>query len=134
MYVEYTTRNLNEYRKIVAIVESCKNTGQFEVVKNVVEQFGRNCDFRDSQLKKRAWKTLSRKAYREYKNYNETAHIQVEGVVALCNMWVDQYRAWEEAEAKAIEDEKEEKKKMPPKKDIAGFGSLMKKNKKKKNG
>ena len=134
MYREYTTRNLNEYRKIVAIVESCKNFEQFESVKNIVEQFGRNCDFRDTQLKKRIWKTLSLKAYKEYKSYNTSAHLQVEEIVALCNLWVDQYREWEATEARAIEDEKEEKKKMPPKTDIVGFGGLLRKNKRKKNG
>ena len=134
MYREYTTRNLNEYHKLVEVVHSCKNLEQFEVVKNMVEQFGRNCDFRDSKLKVRIWRTLSLNAYKEYKSYNRTAHLQVEEIVGICNMWVEQYSAWEAAEMKAAEEEKEASKKLPPKKNIAGFGTLLKKNKKKKNG
>ena len=133
MYIEYTTRNLKEYHKIVDILESCKNTDHFETVKNVVEQFGKNCDYRDSYLKKRAWKTLSLKAYKEYREYNKMAHLQVDQIVSICNMWAQQYRDWEEAELKVAEEEKEESKKMPPKKPIVGFGCLMKKNKRKKN-
>ena len=49
-------------------------------------------------------------------------------------MWVEQYSAWEAAEMKAAEEEKEASKKLPSKKNIAGFGTLLKKNKKKKNG
>lgn len=134
MYREYTTRNLNEYRKIVAIVESCKNLDQLETVKNVIQQFGKNCDFRDNRLKNCIWKTLSLKAYREYKSYNISARVQIDHILEIYNSWVEQYMAWEEAELKAIEEEKEGKKKMPPKKDVSGFGSLLKKNKKKKNG
>lgn len=134
MYREYTTRNLNEYHKLVEVISSCKNPDQFEGVKNMVDQFGKNCDFRDSKLKSRIWKTLSLKAYKEYKSYSKSAHLQVEEIVKIYNMWVEQYSAWEAAEMKAVEEEKEANKKLPPKKNIAGFGTLLKKNKKKKNG
>lgn len=134
MYKEYTTRNLNEYRKLVEVIHSCKNPEQFEVVKNVAERFGQNCNFRDSKLKSRIWKTLSPKAYKEYKSYNQTAHLQVDEIIRICNIWVERYNAWEATEMKAAEEENETNKRLPQKKNIVGFGTLLRKNKKKKNG
>lgn len=132
MYTEYTTKNLNEYRKINAVIDSTKNPEQFEVVKNMVDQFGRNCDFRLAQLKHRAnIDFLNRKCWKEYFSYKTTATIQVEHVIEICNIWVSRYNEWL-AQQKQIEEEIELDKKKRI--NISGFSTLFQKKKRKKKG
>lgn len=134
MYKEYTTRNLNEYRKLVSVIDGVKNPEQFEVFRNMVEQFARNCDFRQEQLEKYAIRKLfmlSTKAWREYKSYKTSTMIQIDAVIKLCNLWNEQYDQWIQDE-KTEEEEFEKQKKQ--KIDIEGFNPCFKLKKKKRNG
>ena len=129
MYTEYTTKNLNEYNKIMKVIDCCETTVHFEIVKNMAETFANNCDFRLEKLRRRSWFGLRRSYYKEYKSYKESADIQVHSIVDECNDWAQQYQEWEATAAKQREEEKD---KRPPKKDIVGFAKLFKKNKRSK--
>lgn len=132
MYIEYTDRNLKEYNKILITLISCQTLSQFDVVKNMAEQFARNCDHRQKTLKKNAWKDLlclSTNGFRNYYSYVESTSIQIENVINHCNEWVHQYDEWL-ADEKKKEEEIELKKKT--RKYISGFTDLFKKKRKKK--
>ena len=134
MYTEYTTRNLNEYYKLVSVIDGVKNPEQYDAFKNMVEQFARNCDFRQDNLKRLAWLRtlkLDLRGWREYRSYKTSTMTQIEAVINLCNLWTEQYDQWIQDE-KAEEEELEKLKKK--KIDINGFGTCFKiKTKKKKN-
>ena len=92
MYMECADRNLKEYNKILSTLISCQTTSQFDVVKNMAEQFARNCDHRQKTLRKNAWKELlyfSTNGFCKYYDYVESTSIQIEGVINHCNEWGD---------------------------------------------
>jgi hypothetical protein len=132
MYKEYTTRNLNEYYKIVAAIESCDTLAQFEVARDMVDIFGNNCDFRYARLKRQALSKLSYTKYKEFRAYHESTKVQIETLIRMCEAWARAYDEWLDMEARSNAEREEELKKMPPKKEILGFGALLKKNKRKK--
>lgn len=125
MYKEFLTRNFNEYKKIEAVIDSTTKPEQFEVVEEMVMQFAKNCDFRLSKLKRRAWiDFLNGRKWDEYFYYKKSTNLQIESIVELCGCWKTQYSNW--LEEQRIEEENQEalnKKKI----DIKGFNSLFKK-------
>lgn len=131
MFTEFTTRNLNEYNKIIETIGSCENLSHHNVVKNMIEQFAKNCDHRIELLRKNAWHELFKlnfKGFRKYQSYKLSTNIQIKSVVNHCNEWLSQYNAWEQEE-KDLEEKREQKKRA--KIDIAGFSVLFKKKKRK---
>ena len=65
MYIEYTSRNLKEYNKIMKVIDCCETTQHFEIVKSMAETFANNCDFRLGKLYRRSWYGLKRVYYKE---------------------------------------------------------------------
>lgn len=130
MYIEFTTKNLREYNKIIDVLVSCSKPEQFDITKNMVDNFARNCDFRLYKLKRRALSHFySLNIWKEYKSYRTTSNIQIESIINHCNEWLKNYDEFL-AEQK-LQTEKEEQKKKS-KKDIKGLASLFKKKSKKK--
>ena len=131
MFTEFTTRNLNEYNKIIETIGSCENLSHHNVVKNMIEQFAKNCDHRIELLRENAWHELFKlnfKGFRKYQSYKLSTNIQIKSVVNHCNEWLVQYNAWEQEE-KDLEEKREQKKRA--KIDITGFSVLFKKKKRK---
>ena len=136
MYVEFISRNLNEYHKIYKVFDSATTPEHFEVAKAMVTQFANNCDKRKELLTERACKQLRflmiRKALRcwyERNMYHESTLIQIQDLVDLSNEWAAQYEQWlSDNKVKEEETEKQKKAKI----DITGFQSLNKVTKAKK--
>lgn len=131
-YIEYTSKNLKEYYKILDTISSSTNLEQFEAAKNMASQFARNCDFRQNKLKKSAWiETLkfSMKGWDNYYSYKKTTTEQIESIISIYNLWLDQYNEW--VEHQRLEDEQRENDKRK-KILITGFEGLFKKNKRKR--
>lgn len=130
MYMEFTTKNLREYNKIINVLVSCSKPEQFNITKNMVDNFARNCDFRLYKLKRRAlFHFYSLNIWKEYKSYRTTTNIQIESIVNHCNEWLKNYDEF--LVEQKLQTEKEEQKKKS-KKDIKGLASLFKKKPKKK--
>ena len=131
MFTEFTTRNLNEYNKIIKTIVSCENLSHHNVIKNMIEQFAKNCDHRIDLLWKNVWYELLRlnfKEFRKYQSYKLSTNTQIKSVINHCNEWLTQYNLWEQEE-KDLEEKREQKKRA--KIDIAGFSVLFKKKKRK---
>lgn len=130
MYIEFTTKNLREYNKIIDVLVSCSKPEQFDITKNMVDNFARNCDFRLYKLKRRALSHFySLNIWKEYKSYRTTSNIQIESIINHCNEWLKNYDEFL-IEQKSQTEKEEQKKKS--KKDIKGLASLFKKKSKKK--
>ena len=130
MYIEFTTKNLREYNKIIDVLVSCSKPEQFNITKNMVDNFARICDFRLYKLKRRAlFLFYSLTIWKEYKSYRTTTNIQIESIVNHCNEWLKNYDEF--LVEQKLQTEKEEQKKKS-KKDIKGLASLFKKKSKKK--
>ena len=130
MYIEFTTKNLREYNKIIDVLVSCSKPEQFNITKNMVDNFARNCDFRLYKLNRRAlFHFYSLNIWKEYKSYRTTTNIQIESIVNHCNEWLKNYDEF--LVEQKLQTEKEEQKKKS-KKDIKGLASLFKKKSKKK--
>lgn len=133
IYTEYIDKNLQEYNKISDIIESTENPEQFEITKNVAEQFAHNCDVRLDILKQYAiLKSLSLKFkyWKYYFTYKKSSEIQIKSVIIMCNNWLEQYNDY--LQQQKIEEE-EHKNFLKDKIDILGFSTLFKKTKKSKN-
>jgi hypothetical protein len=131
-YIEYTSKNLKEYYKILDTISSSTNPEQFEVAKNMASQFAKNCDFRQSKLKKLAWiKTFkfSMKGWDDYYSYKKTTTEQIESIISIYNLWLDQYNEWVELQRLEEEQRENDKRKKIL---ITGFEGLFKKNKRKR--
>lgn len=131
MFIEFTTRNLNEYNKIIDVIVSCETPSHHNIAKNMIEQFAKNCDYRIHMLWKNAWYNLFKlnfKGFRKYQSYKLSTNIQIESVINHHNEWLNQYSLWEQEE-KELEEKREQKKRS--KIDIAGFSVLFKKKKRK---
>lgn len=132
MFTKFTTRNLNEYNKIIDVIVSCETPSHHNTAKNMIEQFAKNCDHRIHMLWKNAWiglLDLSFNGFREYNSYKMTTNVQIESVINHCNEWLTQYTQWEQEEKE--QEEKQEQKKRA-KIDIIGFSPLFKKKKSKR--
>lgn len=126
MYINFTSKNLNEYNKIIDVLMSCKTPSHHDVVKTMVEQFAKNCDHRLRMLRKYAWIKLLRFSlvgFKNYKSYRHSTDTQIESIVIHCNEWVTQYDQWIQEERE--KEEKDKKSKI----DIKGFKHLFKKKK-----
>lgn len=125
-------KNLQEYNKVISVINSAKNPDHFDVCYNMTQTFAQNCDFRQNKLYKIAWKKmlgLTMSGWRDYYSYKKTTLLQIDHIINLCNMWNEQYDMW--LEEQKMEDEKKELDKLK-KITIKGFSSYFKL--KKKNG
>lgn len=129
MYLEFTTKQLKEFDKLVSIVESCTNPDQHSVATHVLKNWGHMCDRRSKLLKKRGIISMFKfqfKPYKEYRKYVIATNEQVEYLIEYSNMWLEQFEAWVneqqqvEAEAKAKERTQ-----------VVGFSKLLPKKRKK---
>lgn len=127
MYINFTSKNLNEYNKIIDTIVSCEKPSQYNMVKNMIEQFAKNCDHRIHMLWKNVWiklLDLSFNGFKEYNSYKITTNIQIESIINHYNEWLTQYTNWELEEKENKEKHEQEKR---IKKDIKGFSILFKK-------
>lgn len=128
MYINFTSKNLNEYNKIIDVLMSCKTPSHHDIVKNMAKQFAKNCDHRLGMLRKYAWIKLLRfslEGFKNYKSYKHSTDTQIESIIIHCNEWVTQYDQWVQEEKE--KEEKDKKSKI----DIKGFKHLFKKKKRK---
>jgi hypothetical protein len=131
MYIEFTSKQLHEYNKIVANIESCENPQQHSTIVRMMKCFGKLCDRRASKLKRRGWiglLKLQNKPMNEYYKYKHATKEQVQVLVDYSNMWLDQFEEWEkqqELDAQTKENYRGDKV------DIVGFAKLLKKKRKK---
>lgn len=125
MYLEFTTKQLKEFEKLIAILESCTNPDQHMIATNILNNWGHMCDHRSKRLKKAGLIGMCKlqfKPYKEYKRYIVATGEQVQYLIDYSNMWLDQYKEWEKEQESASKD-----------KDriyVTGFSKLLKKKKK----
>lgn len=132
MYVEFTSKQLHEYNKLVANIEGCTNPDQHSTIVRMLKCFGKQCDWRSRKLLKRAWVGLLKfqnQPFDEYYKYKNATKEQVSTLVEYSNMWLDQYDAWEKAQAEELAAKENYR---GDKVDIVGFAKLLKKKRKKK--
>ena len=131
MYIEFASKQLYEYNKIIANLESCKNPLQHSTIVRMMKCFGKLCDWRASKLKHRGWIGLLKlqdQPMDDYYRYKRATKEQVQQLIDYSNMWLEQYEAWEkqqDLEAQVEENYRGDKV------DIVGFAKLLKKKRKK---
>ena len=128
MYLEFTSKQLHEYNKLVANIQGCTNPDQHDIIVNMMKCFGKLCDWRASKLKHRGWISLLKlqtEPMDEYYKYKRATKEQIQVLVDYSNMWLDQYEVWEKQQ---VEEEKNEQTK---KIGVVGFAKLLKKKRKK---
>lgn len=131
MYIEFTSKQLHEYNKIVANIEGCENPLQHSTIVRMMKCFGKLCDWRAKELKRYGWLGILKfqnQPMDEYYRYKRATKEQVQQLIDYSNTWLDQYEAWEkqqELEAQTKESYRGDKV------DIVGFAKLLKKKRKK---
>lgn len=131
MYIDFTSRNLNEYHKICKVFEDATTPEHYEVAKEMVTQFACNCDKRRELLTRRAiWHFYCPSYWKERKAYHRATLIQLQDLIELSNEWTAQYEQWSISN-KLQEEEKEKKRKS--KRTVTGFQTLNKVTKVKKS-
>lgn len=127
MYLEFTTKQLNEYNKLIKMIESCETAEHYDNTVIIMRSFGKICDNRKRILRNYAIKGLLRfnsQPIDEYYKYKEATMEQIKTLINYSNAWLEQYEAWEkrqEAERVAKGDQREDKI------DVVGFAKLLKK-------
>lgn len=127
MYLDFTTKQLNEYNKLIKVIESCSNPDHHTSTVNIIQSFGKLCDNRKNILKKRAWVNIFKFNFTpmtEYMKYKEAALEQVQSLIDYSNYWLDQYNIWETEQQKCNEENKKERIK------IIGFSNILRKKSK----
>ena len=127
MYLDFTTKQLNEYNKLIKVIESCSNPDHHISTVNIIHSFGKLCDSRKNILKKRAWVNMFKFNFApmaEYMKYKEATMEQVQSLIDYSNYWLDQYNAWETEQQKYNEENKKERVK------IIGFSNILRKKSK----
>ena len=128
MFIEYYSKNLNEYQKIISTLDSCETWDAFLYIEKMSLGFVKHCENRDIKLKNRWLKQIwNYRRYREWKMFTKAATIQCETAAHKIKTWADGYQmALEEAKTLIQKEEEESKKR----KIISGFVPLFKKKKK----
>ena len=128
MFIEYYSKNLNEYQKIISTLDSCETWDSFLYIEKMSLSFVKHCENRDIKLKNRWLKQIwNYRKYREWKMFADAASIQCETAAHQIKVWADGYQmALEEAKTLIQKEEEESKKR----KIISGFVPLFKKKKK----
>ena len=131
MYIEFTTKQLHEYHKLVTNIEGCENPNQHSTIIRMLKCFGKQCDWRARQLRKRGWigfLKFQNKPMDEYHKYKEATREQVNNLVEYSNIWLDQFEAWEKAQTEELAAKENYR---GDKVDVVGFAKLLKKKRKK---
>jgi hypothetical protein len=133
MYLDFTTKQLNEYNKLIKVIESCTNTIHHTNTINIIKSFGKTCDCRKYILKKQAIIKLLKfdiSGWDEYNKYCNATIEQVQSLIDYSNYWLEQFEAWENEQLlQKQEDERENNQKKRIK--IQGFANVLKKQRKK---
>lgn len=135
MYLNFTSKQLVEYNKIINIIESCTNAIHHANTINIIKSFGKTCDYRKYMLKKRAIIKLLKfdiRGWIEYNKYHNATLEQVQSLIDYSNYWLEQFEAWENEQLlQKQENENNEKKK--ERIYIKGFSNILKKKTSKKH-
>lgn len=124
MYLEFTTKQLKEYNKLLSVLDSIENPDQHESYTHMVQNFWNLCDYRIYTLKKYTIKQCVKfnyKAIREYKKYKEATIEQANNLIVYSNEWLSRYEEWEK------QQNNQENRLV-----INGFTKLLKKHRKRK--
>lgn len=124
MYIEFTTKQLNEYNKLLTTLDSLQTPEQHAIYVNMVKNFGNICDYRLYRLKKHTIKQCLKfnyKAIKEYKKYKEATSEQATNLVSYSNEWLDKYEEWEK-------QQNEQERRLV----VNGFAKLLKKKQKRR--
>lgn len=129
-YSKFVSAQLKEYHKIIYTLESSENPIHFEVVQNMLLNFGKLIKQRKRLLYKNAWYNLIKfkfNGFSEYNSYKQSATMQMQYLIKYCDSWSKQYEMWENERIKEEEQKKDMKK---PKITIMGFSKLFKRKRK----
>lgn len=128
MFIEYYSKNLNEYQKIISTLDSCKTWDAFLYMEKMSLSFVNHCEIREIKLKNRWLRQIwDYRKYREWKMFTDAAAIQCETTAHKIKLWAEGYQMALEEAKNLIQREEEESKK---RKIIPGFVPLFKKKKK----
>lgn len=124
MLTSFIDRNLKEYYKIKAVINSCETFEHMNVASQCLLVFAKNCEFRVVKLKdvvvRNPFKLSNWKAVRSYR---EMTQLQLDELVELMNCLNDALSE-EQDQGKKKDDEKKSKPKKPKK--IVGINKLFK--------
>lgn len=124
MYSSYQTKNLNEYNKIVRVLETAETADHYDVVVAMVKRFGENCERRCEKLLINSFKSLFVvPKLKYYFKYKSAAQLQFDDLLQICNEWSDSYLKAVELMAQQPEQTHQKQKK---KKSISGFSKTFK--------
>ena len=130
MYLEFATKQLNEYNKLIKIIESCETVEHHSNAIVILRSFGKMCDSRKRKLRNLAIKNalkLQFETINEYYKYKEATMEQVKTLIDYSNSWIDQYEAWEKSQEIQAQSQSDRGEKI----DVVGFAKLLKKKRKK---
>ena len=118
MCSNYMSKSLNEYNKVIATINSCKNEDHLDSAVNMANAFINNCNYRLDKLDS----IFTSKQFNQLNNFVESA---IAEITTYINCWKEAYSEWVQ-EQQRLEEEAEE---IPEK--IRGYGCLFKKTKRK---
>ena len=127
MYTEFYTKTLNEYNKILKILDSCETWEQFCTMENISYTFAQNCEWRTTKLYNYFERGFSISRYKNYRSFEKMAKIMCDDLIDQIKTWTELYKnALDEATQLTQKQDEDSKKR----KIVGGFNGLFKKTKK----
>lgn len=124
MYINYCTKNLEEYYKILRTLNTCETAYHYEVVTAMLELFYENCTDRINNLRIKAIKYILFGKFeyiKQYKSYKRSAVTQFNDLAAKCKEWIELYSSEQNINQETGKDKPKKKRKV-----IYGFNKLFK--------
>lgn len=84
------TRTINEYNKIIKVIDSCESVEHYMVVENMLYQFADNCEKRIIKLRADAW-TWGR--VKKYVNYDKYVSLVIDNLTNYYESIVQEYKS-----------------------------------------
>lgn len=84
------TRTINEYNKIIKVIDSCESVEHYMVVENMLYQFADNCEKRLIKLRADAW-TWGR--VKKYVNYDKYISLVIDNLTNYYESIVQEYKS-----------------------------------------
>lgn len=84
------TRTINEYNKIIKVIDSCESIEHYMVVENMLYQFADNCEKRIIKLRADAW---TWRRVKEYVNYDRYVYLVIDNLTKYYEAIIQEYQS-----------------------------------------
>lgn len=84
------TRTINEYNKIIKVIDSCESVEHYMVVENMLYQFADNCEKRLIKLRADAW---TWRRVKKYVNYDKYVSLVIDNLTNYYESIVQEYKS-----------------------------------------